>query len=745
MLRTVMKLRGRGAGELRDRVSQAAARWLERQGLGDARELTRDALTDAIGPDDGGPVVRGPFFASLDDRQATLAALLEIDPQFETTVRTRADRIMKDQYDLLGYGNLAFGSPVDWWLEPVAGVRAPDAHWSAIAYLDPSIVGDHKLVWELGRHRALVALGQAAWCTGDHRYVNASAQMLEYWMDRNPPKRGIHWASSLEVSIRSIAWVWTLALLGDRLSRATRRRATGYLAVSAAHVERYLSTWFSPNTHLTGEALGLFVVGTTLPQCRGADQWRTTGARILLDWLPRHVRADGTYVEQSSWYHRYTTDFYLTFLVLAARSGLASGNEVREPLGRLLDVLAWLTRPDGSMPLIGDDDGGRLMFLDEQPAHVTRGTLATGAALLERPDLAAVAQRPTTELAWLLGPGGLESFQRLAPRYPGDNARAFSSGGLYVMRSGWDTGASMLTVDAGPHGFLNAGHAHADALSIDLTVLGQPLFVDPGTFTYTVSPALRNHFRSTRAHCAATAGGKDSADVAGPFSWATRCEAQADVWVAGMDVVLFSGTHDGFQRLSPPVRYRRSIVFLAPLLWIIRDEIDTDARELAVHWQCAEGIHVRVADGRAILTHNDDAIATVWTHEHSPVQVVEGWVSPSYGRKVPAPHLVVRPQSGATPFLITFIAANGADVRVSSSGSAGTMLNVVAGDGSGTILFGGNGEGEVVTDARLGWIERDPRTAEPVAVLVAGARHLAINGENVSVNARGDGRWVASS
>ena len=34
----------------------------------------------------------------------------------------------------------------------------------------------------------------------------------------------------------------------------------------AAHIERYPSYYFSPNTHLTGEALSLYVVGTALPR-----------------------------------------------------------------------------------------------------------------------------------------------------------------------------------------------------------------------------------------------------------------------------------------------------------------------------------------------------------------------------------------------------------------------------------------------------------------------------------------------
>ena len=34
-------------------------------------------------------------------------------------------------------------------------------HWSRIPYLDASIVGDHKVVWEINRHQHFMVLGRA--------------------------------------------------------------------------------------------------------------------------------------------------------------------------------------------------------------------------------------------------------------------------------------------------------------------------------------------------------------------------------------------------------------------------------------------------------------------------------------------------------------------------------------------------------------------------------------------------------
>ena len=624
------KLRGRSLGEWRGRSSQVAVRWAERIGLGDVGEPAESDLERWIAEDSAGSAVRGPFFASLADRPGTLQALGEVDRELVARLRARVDRFLAGHCDLLGHRDVSVGHPVDWWRDPVSGVRSPDRHWSRISFLDPGVAGDHKAVWELSRHNALLAVAQAWWCTEDPRYADAVNRLLASWMDANVPKRGIHWASSLEIAFRSMAWVWILALMGDAMPRALRRRTLGYLAINGRHVERFLSTWFSPNTHLTGEALGLYVLGTALPQLRDAKRWRATGESILLQWVNRHVRDDGTYVEQSTWYHRYTTDFFLHYLMLADRANVGNARrEVRAPLERLVDVLCWITRPDGTFALIGDDDGGRLLFLDDEPANRVRTTLSTGAALFQRADWAHVAGGPTAELVWLLGADGLRAFQALHPAPPGSLSKEFPTGGLYVARSGWNEAASVLTIDAGPHGFLNGGHAHADALSIDLTVDGTPIVVDPGTYTYTLSREWRDQFRHTRSHNAATVDGRASAVPAGPFQWSTRVTSACDAWFDDGHVLLFSGVHDGFR----PASYRRTMVYLRPSLWIVRDEVRADGEhELAVHWQCNTGIAVSPEPGEALrLTSPDGSGLTIRTAEQAAWSVDETWISPMHG------------------------------------------------------------------------------------------------------------------
>src|SRR5205823_4407918 len=209
----------------------------------------------------------------------------------------------------------------------------------------------------------------------------------------NPPKLGINWASSLEIAFRSIAWLWALQFFKESPSLTTdlRLRMQKFLYLNALHLETYLSTYFSPNTHLTGEALGLYYLGTLLPEFRCAARWRSGGKQILLGELHRHVKADGVYFEQSSYYHRYTADFYAHLSILARLNGDAVGPELQAKYAALLHHLMHLTRPDGSTPLFGDDDGGRFLPLDERNVNDFRAALSTGAVLLARPDYKYVA------------------------------------------------------------------------------------------------------------------------------------------------------------------------------------------------------------------------------------------------------------------------------------------------------------------------------------------------------------------
>ena len=558
------------------------------------------------------------------------------------------------RFNLLGYEGLAFGEPIDWHLDSVAGRRAPQVHWSLLDPLDPSSVGDSKVTWELNRHQWLVHLGQAWRLTRDERYPHTVMQSMRAWMHQNPTGIGINWASSLEVAFRLIAWSWSLLLIRDSnaLTPEVFRDVEHAVEAHASHVERFLSYYFSPNTHLTGEALGLFYAGVLFPQLKHADRWRRLGASILIEQIEKQVLADGVYMERSTCYQRYSADIYLHFVILAGRAGIEVPATVRARLKSLVDVLIALRNPDGTMPHIGDADGGMLMPLSSASPDDFRATFSTAAIVFNEPTFAWAADRIATDTLWLLGTSAAETFNNAGKDAPGTpTTRAFPVGGFVSMRSGWDRDAHSMIFDAGALGCqYSAGHGHADLLSVQCSAFGEPFIVDAGTCCYTANRESRDYFRSTAAHSTVVVDGASQAEPAGPFAWRERCGAQLLRWTTTENLTYAHGYSDAYRRLADPVKHRRRIGFVNSRYWIVVDDLcGSDRHLIDLRFQFAP-MQVQVdrdmwaratRDGkRGLLVRSFAPVAlhpSVREGQHTPM---EGWLSANYGCMQPAPALV---------------------------------------------------------------------------------------------------------
>jgi hypothetical protein len=406
------------------------------------------------------------------------------------------------------------------------------------------------------------------------------------------------------------------------------------LHVHARHLEVHLSTYFSPNTHLTGEALGLVYIGTHFPELRGAPGWVERGERILFSELGRQLRPDGVYFEQSTYYHRYTADFYLHLALLRRQPGEALDARLAAALEALLDHIVALMRPDRRWPLIGDDDGGRLLMLKRRDANDFRDTLALGGALLERPDYCFGAGAPAPELVWLLGSGGPARFERMGMRKPAVPS-GFPDGGYFVMRDGWGSEANFLVVDCGPLGGLNGGHGHADTLAVEVSSGGRPMLVDPGTYTYVATTADRDRFRSSAAHSTVTVAGRSSSLPATPFRWASRAEAQLVRWEVTDAWTLFEGSHDGYAGLVPPAVHRREILFVPHRAWIVRDRVaSAAAHPFEVRWQVAPGLEVDSVGDRGWSLRDAAGPGLLVVASAGSAGIEESWNSPVFGARL---------------------------------------------------------------------------------------------------------------
>lgn len=496
-------------------------------------------------------------------------------PAAAAVARDAADRILDGRVDLLGYRDLPVGHPPIWHRDPVHRREAPrTTFWADIQYLDPSI-GDHKIIWELNRHQHFLMLGTAYWLTGDTRYRAAFIAHLESWLEANPPLAGVNWASMLELGFRAMSWTWAAELFAPGADEDTSPWLVDLFVAldrQLEHVARNLSTYFSPNTHLTGEALALYAVSTAFPELRHSRERAAAGRDVLLGEAARQVRGDGGHAELSAHYHRYSTDFYLLACLVARAAGDPAAEAFEQTAARQAEYLRTIADDAGRLPLIGDDDGGRLFRFDGTPAWDASSTLSAAASVLADPSLAVAS--PHAEAFWIVGDADLGTgtdaprSSPLAPRSSHANAwksRLLAETGYFVSRT---PGGGHLVFDGGPHGYLNGGHAHSDALSVVLTVGGLPLLVDPGTASYTMDAGARDRFRAARMHNTIVLDGDDPSRPAGPFHWGTRTDARFLVSRTGSDFDFAVAALVG--RAS---RHLRSVLAIHGTGWLIVDRI----------------------------------------------------------------------------------------------------------------------------------------------------------------------------
>ncbi|MGC2110017.1 MAG: alginate lyase family protein [Candidatus Korobacteraceae bacterium] len=421
-----------------------------------------------------------------------------------------ADQMLQGRVPIFGT-EIDYGDDIAWRRDPLRGTETPAKYFRSIPYLDLAIAGDHKWIWEINRHQHLVALAQAFVLTGNSAYIDEITRQLESWWEANPFQRGINWTSALEVGFRALSWIWIWHLVGERMSAEFRGRFLAELYRHGLHLEYNLSIYFSPNTHLLGEAVSLHAIGRLFPEFPRASKWRQLGREVLQAQMTAQVKPDGSHFEQSTYYHVYALDFFLLHAVLEDVPP-----EYRDGLARMTDFLAAVVDADGQLPFLGDDDGGRVFHPFGSRSGFARGTLATASRLLNKAALAHSASAVNEIAVWWLGP---ETSTTGVPSNVPQQSRTFSDSGLVVMRRS----NVRVLFDAGPFGPWSAGHSHADSLSLVISVGEQEILIDPGTFTY-LDREWRDLFRGTAAHNTIRLDDKDQATPAGPFRWLDKTE-----------------------------------------------------------------------------------------------------------------------------------------------------------------------------------------------------------------------------
>jgi len=369
-------------------------------------------------------------------------------------------------------------------------------------------------LWRYNLHyfddlNALDASARAEW----HR------ALLLRWVRENPPAVGTGW-EPYPTSLRIVNWIkWALG------GNALPSECVQSLAMQARWLSRRLEIHLLGN-HLFVNAKALVFAGLFF-EGPEAENWLEKGLRILKREVREQILSDGGHFERSTLYHSLALEDMLDLCnVTSAFSAAVSSHwwstiaGWREQVGPMRDWLAAMCHPDGEISFFNDAAVGIA------PAPV---------------ELEQYARR----LGFPEGSASVQGFIHLA-----------DSGYLRVEQDG-----AVAILDVAPVGpdYL-PGHAHADTLSFEMSLFGQRVLVNSGTFCYGNS-GERLRQRGTAAHNTVVVDGQDSTEVWAGFRVARRARPVGLEVARNGRLIMVRCAHDGYRRLPGKPEHLRRWLF----------------------------------------------------------------------------------------------------------------------------------------------------------------------------------------
>jgi len=576
------------------------------------------------------------FFFRQDEVAALMHTLAEEDRGYGDNLLSRAERICQNRFEILSVGEQSLGADIDWQRDYRSGLRWESQYafdYDVQALDQPS---DVRIVWELNRLHFLTDLAKAYRWSNDEKYVRKFVELVCDWDAKNPYEFSVNWTCAMDVAIRAVNIIWGLMLVlpSPSLDDEFLARVLRMLTQHGHYIRQNLEYADVRNNHYLSDLVGLIYLGLFLPESELAVRWLEFAVPRFEAEITHEVYADGVNHEGTIPYHRLVVELFISAATFLKLNSIELGQEFKDRLERSLEFVHAYIKPDGSCPMFGDADDGRLHVLGTQSINDHRHLLASGAVLFDRSDFKSRAERLWEEAAWLMGPEGVVKFQQLPGGVPVQRSSAFSDGGFYFLKSA----ETFVCVDCGDVGMRGrGGHGHCDILSFEACFNGESVVVDRGCDQYTASRASRREILVARSHNTVIIDEEDYARVL-DFGLAQVQKTPGKVleWHVSESGTVFVGEHYGYAHNQ--IVHRRRIALSASSGMQLTDEfIGSGKHAVTARFYLAPQCAARVQDAGCVIETPQGTSVTITVDETAGALAVrETTVFPSYGRAEPA-------------------------------------------------------------------------------------------------------------
>jgi len=374
-------------------------------------------------------------------------------PEFTSGIKNTAERALRHEMWSCGTP-MKYEGKVDWFANPTFNQYK---EWP----------------WQLSRHNELIHLAKAYRATGDQRYADGCAELLDSWLKQavrpeigTPSGATLSWRT-IECGIRmGLIWPEIIHTFFDN-SAFNDELIVDFCKSVYEHSIRMLNA-FTTGNWLMHELNGLAQNGVFYPFFKDAEAWIAISMKKIEEEVSvNQVYADGFQYENSTGYHGVVITHVMEIVEVANEYGVPIPEKVMGAIENMLMLYVRLMQANRKMPHSNDGGGAACDSLIRKFARY---------------------YPENNYFKWLLSNGA----EGKKPEF--GSILLENCGMIALRRDDWGNDISAF-FDAGVFG---RAHQHEDKLNLTVCNGEKPVLCEANTYAYDTS--------DERKYCLASAG-----------------------------------------------------------------------------------------------------------------------------------------------------------------------------------------------------------------------------------------------
>lgn len=531
-----------------------------------------------------------------------------------------AEAICNKEFKFLGVNKVIY-KELKWNLDFKSGFIWSNSYYKDIKIVDIKNNSDVKVPWELSRLQHLPIVGKAYIITGKEKYKYEFKNQLNDWMLSNPYKYSVNWTCTMEVAIRAMNLIISKELFFDAFKNDKEflSKIDYLIYLHGKYIKSNLENKdIVTGNHYIANLVGLLWCGIYLKDNYGlSKKWIEFSVKELESEVNKQINNDGTNYEASTAYHRLVVEFLLYAYYFGIKNDVNFSCKFIKKLKMQCDFLKNISKQNGSIPIIGDIDDGRVFILSKYYDWDKKGigyTLGLASCLLNG------FKKYSKEEEIV----GMSKFNINNELFIEEEKSVFyNEGGYYILKNE-NIYCIIRCGELACKG--HGGHSHNDQLSFELNILGKDFIIDPGTYVYTSNYKLRNLFRSTKMHNTIVINDleQNQIDEKELFKLTEETRSKCIFFNSNQ----FYGYHKGYEKKVGLIHKRKFI--LGKCFIEIQDELNGQTEEFYSYASLIldDKVEVSIVENGAVLKNGK---IKVFIKFEGKIKLEQINISPAYG------------------------------------------------------------------------------------------------------------------